>query len=725
MGFLKKLLGKKAIDEKPEPKKQPQTVEVKVSKASPPIETKTEPVKEVKVKPVSEPVFKKNVLKFLNTEYVINEDWLNLFTHFILLQDYKKMPSKEWYDETKGLIEKVGQSDFISIGSKWIHDCVEKSKENQMRFSKLGALAANEQMQKDLGFTDRKVPEWVDKVYGDKIASQGFIRMEQFTAMSNFQNYFYQSLGGRILRGFVQSAVIIEDEKLIELVDLLAFTDPNSSQDAIHVYTMLPEKIGVPRLTNLKGKAKSKRILGRIDKAIAAIGKKSGKSKSEIEETVVPEMGINKDSKFIFKIGDVKCVFEIENHQKQRVYYLLKDGKEQKTIPKHIKDNNPNELTDFKRKIKNIKTSISGQKKRIEDFYLINRTIPYSSFKKNYLNNNLIKIISKDLIWNFQKKDLNVNLIFSNDSFVDVSGKTYSDELKGTKVSLWHPIGSESDYIFKWRTYILENEITQGFKQAFREIYVITDAELSTENYSNRFASHILNKDQVAALCKARGWSPSGLTNHGKVFLKIPESDYKAEYWTGDVDLGERSRLYGSAHITTDQVRFYKKKEQLKLSEIPEIIFSEVMRDVDLFVGVTSIGNDPAWFDRGNDGADSYWRTYTNGELTERSNTRVEILKNLIPKLKIADQCEFQGKYLHVKGSIREYKIHLGSGNILMSPDDQYLCIVADRSGKQAKNLFIPFEGDNMLSIIISKALLLAEDTKIKDTSILNQINRK
>jgi len=725
MGFLKKLFGKKTVVEKSEPKKQPQLEEVKVPEESLPVATKIEKVKEVIVKPVSEPVFENNVLKFLNTEYIINEDWLNLFTHFILLDEYKKMPNETWYVESKELIEKVGQSEFVTIGSKWILDCVEKSKENQMRFTKLGALAANEQMQKDLGFSDRKVPEWVTKVYGDKVASQGFIRMEKFTAMSNFQNYFYQSLGGRILRGFVHSAVIIEDDKLIELVDLLAFADPNSSQDAIHIYSLLPEDVGVPRLTNLKGKAKSKRILGRIDKAIAAIGKKSGKSKSEIEETVVPDLGINKDSKFIFKMGDVKGVLEIENHQKQRVYYLLKNGKEQKTIPKHIKDNHPNELKAFKSKIKNIKTSISGQKKRIEDFYLINHKIPFSSFKKNYLNNNLIKVIAKDLIWNFQKKDFNVNLIHSNDSFVDVNGKSYSDELKGCKVSLWHPIGFESDYIFKWRTYILENEISQGFKQAFREIYLITDAELSTENYSNRFASHILNKDQVAALCKARGWSPSGLTSSGKVFLKIPESDYKAEYWTGDIDLGERSRLYGSAHITTDQVRFYKKKELLNLSEVPEIIFSEVMRDVDLFVGVTSIGNDPEWFDRGQDGANSYWRTYTEGALTERSQTRAEILKNLVPKLKISNQCEFQGKYLHVKGSIREYKIHLGSGNILMSPDDQYLCIVADRSKSKTKNLFIPFEGDHMLSIILSKAFLLAEDDKIKDTTILNQINRK
>lgn len=60
-----------------------------------------------------------------------------------------------------------------------------------------------------------------------------------------------------------------------------------------------------------------------------------------------------------------------------------------------------------------------------------------------------------------------------------------------------------------------------------------------------------------------------------------------------------------------------------------------------------------------------------------------------------------------------------------MEPNDQYLCIVSDRSAGSAKaggKLSLPFEGDNTLSVILSKAFLLAEDTKIKDQSIMRQI---
>ena len=78
-----------------------------------------------------------------------------------------------------------------------------------------------------------------------------------------------------------------------------------------------------------------------------------------------------------------------------------------------------------------------------------------------------------------------------------------------------------------------------------------------------------------------------------------------------------------------------------------------------------------------------------------------------------------------MRGQLRTYKIHLGSGNILMEPNDQYLCIVPERKPdrtKEMENVFLPFEGDSLLSVILSKAFLLADDSKIKDQSILRQI---
>ncbi|MBW4692677.1 MAG: hypothetical protein KME27_13035 [Lyngbya sp. HA4199-MV5] len=150
------------------------------------------------------------------------------------------------------------------------------------------------------------------------------------------------------------------------------------------------------------------------------------------------------------------------------------------------------------------------------------------------------------------------------------------------------------------------------------------------------------------------------------------------------------------------------------------------MRTVDLFVGVCSIGNDPNWHDRGEgDGYGDYWHNYSFGELGTSAQLRRELLARLLPKLKLHDRCTLSNRFLMVQGDLNTYQIHLGSGNILMEPGSQYLCIVADKSTNAKENVFLPFENDSMLSVILSKAFLLASDRTIKDRSILSQIQRK
>jgi len=172
----------------------------------------------------------------------------------------------------------------------------------------------------------------------------------------------------------------------------------------------------------------------------------------------------------------------------------------------------------------------------------------------------------------------------------------------------------------------------------------------------------------------------------------------------------------------------------LRLDQIPPRIFSEVMRDVDLMVGVASIGNDPTWNDGGANAqhpnqwrrgaAHDYWTRHSAAELEVAGQNRRQFLSELIPSLKIASACTLEDKYLTVRGKFRTYRIHLGSGNILME-NDAYLCIVPKSQQGDGLDAHLPFEGDRMLSIILSKAVMLAADDKIKDTSILAQIRRK
>jgi hypothetical protein len=219
--------------------------------------------------------------------------------------------------------------------------------------------------------------------------------------------------------------------------------------------------------------------------------------------------------------------------------------------------------------------------------------------------------------------------------------------------------------------------------------------------------------------------------SHNTPTLYLPDWELYAEFWVemiGDGDWQDALSESGVAlFVTTDQVRFYNRaREPLPLIEVPAVPFSEVMRDVDLFVGVCSVGNDPNWIDRGDrPGFGHYWHNYAFGDLSVSAQTRKELLEHLLPRLAIGGQCHLEDRFLVVEGRLRTYKIHLGSGNILMEPNNQYLCIVPDNRASAAKaagKVFLPFEGDNMTAIILSKVFLLARDDLIKDKTILRQI---
>ncbi|WP_157518515.1 DUF4132 domain-containing protein [Herbidospora mongoliensis] len=288
-------------------------------------------------------------------------------------------------------------------------------------------------------------------------------------------------------------------------------------------------------------------------------------------------------------------------------------------------------------------------------------------------------------------------------------------------VRLWHPARASVEEVRAWREVVQDKEIRQPFKQAFREVYLLTPAEEATRHYSNRFADHIVVYPRLRALFKDRGWTSRYLG-----------------FWDGGHDDGSAQRimaggqwraayshsLYEEGYARTHDVHFHRLDRgswrETPLPEVPPLVFSEAMRDLDLFVAVTSIATDPQWADREPGEMRGYWQNGAFAELSSSAEVRRDALARLLPRLAISDRCVLTDRFLVVRGDLRTYKIHLGSANILMEPNDAYLCIVAGLG--TSTGLFLPFEEDGRLSLILSKAFLLADDTAIDDPSIARQI---
>jgi hypothetical protein len=369
---------------------------------------------------------------------------------------------------------------------------------------------------------------------------------------------------------------------------------------------------------------------------------------------------------------------------------------------------------------KEARTALTAERSRLEGLLAEERSWPVADWQRLYLDHPVTGALSRGLIWSFG----DVTGIPAGDGLLTGPDGPGAVPAEGT-VRLWHPVHASTAQVRQWRDYLASAGSAQPFKQAFREVYLLTAAELETRVYSNRFAAHILRYNQAYALVKERGWTSNYLGPHdggyeGRARRAFPGAGLTAVFHHFATDMGElRAELCG-----TDRVSFYRTADPARtavpLDEVPELVFTEAMRDVDLFVSVTSIALDPRWADRGEDPHLAYWQEFAFGELTEMAVIRREALARVVPKLKIAAQLQLDGRYLRVRGKLNTYKIHIGSGNILIEPDDRYLCIVPGGTGRS--KVMLPFEGDQVLSVILSKAVLLAADEKITDPTITSQL---
>lgn len=529
---------------------------------------------------------------------------------------------------------------------------------------------------------------------------------------------------------------------------------------AVWALSAIDDPLAIGQLAILRAKIKNKATQKQIDKAMNAIAERIGVSPEEVEEMAVPTCGLTEVGRCLQPMGEFTAELVLAGTNATELRWIKPDGKPQKTVPKAVKENFADDLRDLKAAAKDIQKILPAQRDRIDRLFLDQKTWAYETWAERYLNHPLVGTLARRIIWGFDHGGTKVYGTWLNDQLVDAHGKPISIDPDKTTVSLWHPIGHSEEQISDWRAFFETHQIKQPFKQAHREVYLLTDAERNTNVYSNRYASHILKQHQYNALCAARGWRNAlRLMVDDEVpatSRSMPAYGLRAEFWVegaGD-EYGQDTNETGTfLYLATDQVRFYPidapenwghacgggfgaatwrgannaaAVEPTPLDQIDPLVLSEIMRDVDLFVGVASVGNDPNWQDGGPEGRyQDYWQSYSFGDLGATAQTRKAILERLVPRLKIADRCSFDDKFLIVRGDERTYKIHLGSSNILMEPNDQYLCIVPGRGdAKAGDKVFLPFEGDQRLAVILSKAMMLADDTKIKDTTILSQIKR-
>ncbi|MCH5186014.1 MAG: DUF4132 domain-containing protein, partial [Oscillospiraceae bacterium] len=368
-----------------------------------------------------------------------------------------------------------------------------------------------------------------------------------------------------------------------------------------------------------------------------------------------------------------------------------KDGKRLKSLPARIKKN------EYILKLTETKKKLVEQYRRTKQMFeqAMEDGIEFTVEELKILHNNPVAYpIIKNLVF-----EINGGLGFiSGNNLADYAGNTLTVSDKDIAVTAHSHTLYKAGHWAEYQKYLFENKIVQPFKQVFRELYVKTDDEAEMA-HSLRYAGHQIQAAKTVACLKGRRWVADVENGLQKVYYKenIVAQIFAAADWFSPADIEAP---------TLEWVRFSDRKtgEPIVIKEIPDIIFSEVMRDVDLAVSVAHAGGvDPE---------------------TSRSTVemRAALLEFTLPMFKLKN-VEIDKHHAYIDGKLASYTVHLGSG-VIHKQGGSMIAILPVHSQHRGK-LFLPFADDDPKTAeILTKVLMLAEDGKIKDPSILDQIKR-
>lgn len=508
----------------------------------------------------------------------------------------------------------------------------------------------------------------------------------------------------------------------------------------------MPDGAGIPYLARILARTKYPKIKAKIDARLNEAATAAGMSRTDLDELTVPTHALDPDGARRFDLGEGAALLRIDGTRGVAIDWIAPSGKALKS-PSQAMKADAGALKAVKQSAKELEADLAIQPARLQRLYLENRRLGAADWRDRYLDHPLMRGFTRRLIWWVDAGGRSTAALPDADghTLCTIAGEPLM--LDGATIRLWHPIEATAADVEAWRERLEMLELTQPFAQAWREVYALTDAERATGTYSNRWAAHFLKQHQAMTLARLNGWRVThrmwvDAPNDEPWHLTIPAYGVAVDYWVEGAggDDPEVSDSGAYAYVTTDRLQFHGiapdavdsargplRAAAVPLADVPPILFSEVMRHADLFTSIASIAADPDWLDRGADAAHpsqwaqtaaAYWTRTNTADLEESGKRRRAMLERIIPRLRVADKLTLDDRHLVVEGTRHRYRIHLGSGASFRG--ERHICIVPATS--DGDRLWLPFEGDRTLSIVISKAMLLAADDKITDPVILRQL---
>ena len=328
-----------------------------------------------------------------------------------------------------------------------------------------------------------------------------------------------------------------------------------------------------------------------------------------LADRIVPDLGFSADGKRVFDYGPRS--FTVRLTPTLELEIVSDAGKAVKNLPSPGKTDDEEKAgaayNEFKLMKKQIKTTVTAQKARLEAALSTLRCWSADAWRALFVENPIMHQFAMSLIWGvYEDGALQTTFRYMEDgSFNTVDEEEYQLP-EGAQIGLVHPIELGSETLAAWKQQLADYEITQSVPQLDRPVH---RPEPGTERSRSleRFGGKKLNALSLTGKLQGLGWYRGSVQDAGIYYTFYWEDatlhmgvelNFSGCYVGGENDTVTvyDAVFYRSGTVTRGSYCYDAPKDEniFSLGDVPPRYYSEIVYQLDRATA-SSTEVDPQW----------------------------------------------------------------------------------------------------------------------------------
>ena len=364
--------------------------------------------------------------------------------------------------------------------------------------------------------------------------------------------------------------------------------------DAVMALALSEDPAAIVIVDAISRKFKFRQVKQAAALALENAAQELGITAEELADRIVPDLGFGKDGTRVFDYG--KRSFTVRLTPTLELQITNDQGKTVKNLPAPGKTDDPmaNDAYEaFKTIKKQIKTTVTAQRARLEAALSVLRCWDTDRWKALFVENPIMHQFAMSLVWGvYEDGRLTDTFRYMEDGTFNTVDEDEYELPEQVLIGLVHPMELDTDALDGWKQQLEDYEIVQSIDQLSRPTYAL-DPEKAEQKRLEDFGGKMLNGLSLSGKLLQQGWY-RGSVQDGGVFYTFYREDREQ-------GIGVELRFSGSAagfddgeNVTVFDAVFYTgtvnrgsyvydevpEEQILSLGSVPKRYYSEILHQL-------------------------------------------------------------------------------------------------------------------------------------------------